>query len=247
MMRLSEKWPLLAFAVFLITASAPSAYSDTPLKDPGIPDGETSSYRVTTDEETSIVRESIAVRDELGRGFYEMSIRSETEEVVVRIDKETMIPFFVHTVTKKRSHTSETTTRVDFGSPVESNDIILLGMADLRYILRGFPFHSTETYYIKPLDALEGEETPFAMKVKRVKEETLEVGGRKIDCYKLQLRVAMSGIFSVINGLIPRSHFWYSVAEPHYLVAYETSGGSPGASAGRGSKSRAEIIEYSSW
>jgi hypothetical protein len=233
--------------MLLLSVLAQPARGETPLKDPGIPDGEFSVYRATTDEKTSIIRENIVIRKENGREYYEISIASETEEAVVKIDRETMVAFFTHTFSRKASHTSETTTRIEFDFHIENTDIILLGMEDLKYALRGFPFQRSDTFFIKSLDALEGEETPFAMKVKQVKEEALVVGGREIDCYKLQLRMAMSGIFSVINGLIPKSHFWYSVAEPHYLVAYEISGASPGSSTGGGSRSRVEIIEYSGW
>jgi len=230
--------------LLLLAAVARPAPAQTPLRDPAIPHGETAAYRVTTDSgKTAIVRESVTVGEERGRRFYEITRESPTERSVSRIFSDTMVAFYTRTWSCGSGYTSESSTAIEYEHPIESPHIVLTGMESLNHALRGFPFESSDLLYIKPFGASDEEEgAQFAMTVQSRKPETLEIGERQIECYKLQLRVAMTGVFGILNGLIPKSYFWYSVAPPHYLVAYEINSGSAGAD-----KSRGEIIEYSGW
>ena len=230
------------FLSFVLIAMSTTVQGQTPVKDPAIPNGEWAVYRITTDEETEVVRENVVIRQEGGRAFYEITAESGSEKTVVRIFKDTMVPFSLQTSSSNSSFTSETSTQIRQKTRIESPHILLLGMEDLRYTLRGFPFDRSGFIFIKTIGAAEEEGSQFAMKAKNRSRETLSVGERKIDCYKLQLHVSFSGPFSIINGLIPKSYFWYSTASPHYLVAYEINYSGPGTS-----KSYVEIIDYSGW
>jgi hypothetical protein len=234
--------PALTVLLLLLAVARP-APAQTPLRDPGIPHGESATYRVTTDSgKTFIISESVTVGEEQGRRYYQITRESADEETVSRIFSDTMVAFYTHTWSRSPGYTSESSTVIQYEHPIESPHIVLMGMESLNHSLRGFPFESADLLYIKPFGVSDEEGAQFAMKVQTRKPETLEIGGRRIECYKLQLRVAMTGVFSILNGLIPKSYFWYSVAAPHYLAAYEINSGRTGTD-----KSRGEIIDYSGW
>ena len=233
---------LFFLTLLILTTVTGPVLSQTPVRDPAIPDGEWAVYRVTTDDETSVIRENIVIRRDGGREFYEITAESESEKTVARIFKDTMVPFYLQTLSSHTGYTSETSTLIRHKSRITSSHILMLGMEDLRHILRGFPFDQSGFIFINTVGAAEGEGSQFAMKVKNRTRETLEAGERNIECFRLQLHVSFSGAFRIINGLIPKSHLWYSTAPPHYLVAYEINYSGP-----RTSKSYVEIIDYSGW
>ncbi len=225
---------LLVFVVATVPAGAESG-----LKDPGIRHGERTTYAYFQGEDRTTITEIVRVKEEGGREIYEISSRTRAENSEVRISKNTMIPFYVHTVTRKHGLTLDNVTRVDGDVEAVDDEIILLSFTDLRYVLRGFPFD--EPRHLK-INLIESEsDSRFEMGVKFLKIETLTIKSRKIKSYKLGLTTSGSGLMKVLSAMFPKIYFWYSVDPPHYLVRYEGSGGQ------MGSKSKIEIIGYSGW
>jgi hypothetical protein len=138
-------------------------------------------------------------------------------------------------------------TEVSLYGELQMNAIRVLSLTDLKFVLRGYPFgEDVRDVGIEFLSADDEESEDssfdFNVKVRYHGTEDRVVGERVIESHKLELRMRASGIMRILNGLIPRTYFWYSVEKPHYLVAYEGSGGF-----GRSQKVHIEIAEYTGW
>lgn len=238
---------LLTFCVaaLCLNTFAFDLHAETPLRDPLIPDGETSIYRIREGDEEWRFTERVTVSSEGGRDIYGIAYQSEGQTTEVRMRKNTMIPFFVFTVTERDGMTFESSTRVSLTSEVYSEDIVVLSFTELKYSLRGFPFSDGPADIgISFLDSDDEDDAQPSFEIKVIYRETEEIAveGRTIECHKLELKMIASGLMRVLNSMMPKTYFWYSVRAPHYLVAYEGSSGFPGSA-----KSYIEIVDYSDW
>jgi hypothetical protein len=238
---------LLAFCTAALCMGAFSfeLHADTPLRDPLIPDGETAIYRIREGDKEWRFTERVTVSSEGGRDIYGIAYQSEGQTTEVKIRKNTMIPFSVFTVTQKDGMTFESSTRVSLNSEVQSEDIVVLSFTELKYSLRGFPFSDGPADLgISFLESSDEDDSQpsFEIKVRYLEREKIAIGGRTIECHKLELKMRASGLMRVINSLMPKTYYWYSAQAPHYLVAYEGSSGFPGSA-----KSYVEIADYSDW
>ena len=215
----------------------------TPLMDPSIPDGERTVYKVSEDENEWHVTEEVILGRENGREIYSITYSTDRERVLTKIEKETMISFHTETITERALMTVDSRTSVYLHSEIDSPNIVILSLSDLKYALRGFPFSKeAPDLSVSFLNSSDDDDSNFSIKVRYVKTEDIKVQSRVIPCHKLELKMSASGILRVLNTFIPKTYFWYSVEPPHYLVAYEGSGGFPGSS-----KQQIRITDYSGW
>ncbi|MAG14214.1 MAG: hypothetical protein CMN78_06430 [Spirochaetales bacterium] len=230
-------------AAFFFFLSA-SLWSDSPLKDPGIPDGELAVYREEIEGEFSYFTEQVSVKERNGSRFYEIVSKSDDEITTLRIEEGTMLPFSINTITKGSWFVSENSTVIELIADFERSGIMLLSFDDLPYLLRGYPFEARTSVPVGFLQSSEDDDGifDFDISVRFVDREFVSTADQQIDCYKLQLRFRASGVMKILNGMVPKTYFWYSVQPPHYLVAYEGSSGAPGSP-----KRHVKIVEYSDW
>jgi hypothetical protein len=64
--------------------------------------------------------------------------------------------------------------------------------------------------------------TAVIMYLQEIKREEVTVPAGTFDCFKLEMGVGgMAGVFAAKY----RYYFWYPVAEPRFLIKYESAGG----------------------
>ena len=221
-----------------------SIFADMPIRDPGISSGEMAVYGVQVEGEYSQLIERVFIREDEGVDYYEIVSESDEETTTVNIDRSTMLPFYINTVTRSPRFTSEESTIITLQPGFDYDVIMILGFNELAYLLRGYPFEAEPTIGVDFLMSA-GEDNgvfDFDIFVRFIDIETLSVGEKQVECYKLELRFRASGIMRVLNGMMPKTYFWYSVEPPHILIAYEGSSGPPGAP-----KRYVKIEDYSGW
>lgn len=212
-----------------------SAGAGTSLRDPGIPDREKTTYSFRVGNESEKLVEEVVIKEEDGKGIYEISSKSKSEDVVVKIVKDTMLPFYVHTVTRTKERTiDKKIALVEEKSKAGPDEIRTMDFPSLRYVLRGFPFNEGKSLKVI---FLERGKMPIEIKVNLLKTEELKINNRNIGCYKLGL--VGSGM---MGFMFPKIYFWYSIELPHYLVRYEGTAGQLGAP-----RQIIELIDYSGW
>lgn len=227
---------LFLFIAFLVGDTA----AEGPLSDPGIPDGETIIYTVHEKEEESAVRQEIRRVSDGGGAFYKVFSWSDERDYELTLRAADMVT--LRSASRSRvngaDYSSET---VLYQLPaIAGDEILVLNSQELLYMLRGYPFASPRDLKIRFIGQ-SGNDSPFSLEVRFVKEERVTIEDRQIAAYKLKLDVRLSGILKLVAGLFPKTYFWYSVETPHYLVRYEGSAGGIGG----GDDQIIEIASYS--
>ncbi len=233
----------LAALVLAGLASHALLGADTPMADPGIPNGETASYRVETGERRASFTERTWVEGDGSGQTYRIVYISETQTIETTLRRGTMIPVRVRTVAMRADRTLETVTTISLRTEPNTTGVLVLAFSDLKYSLRGYPFGSVgelDVVFLNASDDTDGVE--FSIRVKYLGVQDRVVAGRKIPSHKLELVTTAGGFLRILSGLVPKTYYWYSVEAPHYLVAYEGSGGLPGSP-----KSYTEIVDYTGW
>ena len=232
-------------ALLFLSLPAP-IFGQTAVKDPMIPHGEAATYIVREDDLRYTYTEQVSVIEESARRIYGFTYKTDKETVEVRVEKGSMIPFSTRSVTVGNGISIDSSTLVSLDKQLRSNGILVLSFTDLKYVLRGYPFGEKigdlDIEFINTGDGDEENPSSFTVTIRYKEIEEVTVNGRTIDCHKLELRMSGSGIMRVIRPFIPKTYFWYSVESPHYLVAYEGSGGFPGSA-----KRQVELLDYSGW
>ena len=230
----------------MLTVLAPPLTGQTAIKDPMIPHGEHAVYSVKEGDLQYTYTEEVTVTRENTRSIYGFIYKAEGETVEIKVEKPTMIPFSSHTLTEGNGVSIDSSTHVTLHRRLSSDGVLVLSFSDLKYVLRGYPFDEAaedlDIEFISTGIEDEEEAASFSVTIRNRGIESLTLNGRTINCHKLELRMSGSGIMTVLKPFIPKTYFWYSVESPHYLVAYEGSGGMPGSE-----KRLVEILDYSGW
>src|SRR5690554_4923480 len=94
----------------------------------------------------------------------------------------------------------------------------------LSFLFRAYPFGSKERVTFRlVMDGSGGSPlTAVIMYLQEIKREEVTVPAGTFDCFKLEMGVGgMAGVFAAKY----RYYFWYPVAEPRFLIKYESAGG----------------------
>ena len=217
----------LMVLIFLIYSSAVGVldfvYAKTLIADPNIPNGETITYVSRVGEKVLTVVEKVVIKKEGEKELYEITSRSNPLDRTIVMEKDTMAVVSVHTVRKFQeaildSHLKVIDEKEQFGSDV----IKLADFAIMNYLFRGFPFGKLEKLKIGSYREEQKDDYPLNVTCK--KREKIEISGKTIECYKLEL--GMDGFW---GRFFPKTNMWYSVEPPHYLVRYKGQSGRPGS------------------
>ena len=231
-----------AVVLFLYVAIS-GAIIGSPLGDPHIPNGEVATYRLTEEGRETRFVERTEVIDTDGPDLYRIVYESEHEITRIDLEKATMLPREIDTESRNGELSIRNLTTINRSVRSEYDRIMVLSYSELKYLLRGFPFEADANLDVDFFSTEEDEEeTNFRISIAYRGTQEIIAGDRTIPCHKLELLTQVSGVLRIFRGMIPKTFFWYSVAEPHYLVAYEGSSGFPGSP-----KSYVELSDYSGW
>jgi hypothetical protein len=172
-------------------------------------------------------RDEIEVRTRLvsaaGENYYELRSRSPDQDLVLRLDPETLFAGYVEVTNRSKDATlRRLTTVLENRSSVGPDEVVVSTFETLPYSLRAFPWGSRQRANIRFLGSSGGSDFRFDLSV--TGKETLAVGGRGVEAWKVQL--SLGGILGAFFG---KSYLWYSSEYPHYLVKSEGSSGGPGS------------------
>jgi hypothetical protein len=223
---------IFILSALLYGAAAGPAWAGFAFLDPRIPDGEMLLYKCVTGGQASEIREKIIMRKDTGRDIYEITSTSPTLDLVLRIAGQSMAVQSVDMVKKYNEVTLASKIEVIGEKPNAGDDEVkLVHYSVFKYLMRGFPFGEGKKLKVSYYG--ENPKKLFSMSVTCQKRETLTVGGKPVDCYRLEF--GLDGFWSTF---LPRSKLWYAVELPHYLVRHEGPSGPPGAP-----ESTVELIE----
>ena len=211
----------LAYSIAVGTSDLVSA--ETLFADPNIPNGETITYVSRVGDKVVTVVEKVVIKKEGEKELYEITSRSNSLDRTIVLEKNSMAIVSVHTVRKYQEVTLDShVTVIDEKEQFSSDEVKIADFTIMNYLFRGFPFGKLEK--LKIGSYREGQKDDYPLNVTCKKREKIEVNGRTIECYKLEL--GMDGFW---GRFFPKTNMWYSVEPPHYLVRYKGQSGRPGS------------------
>jgi hypothetical protein len=214
----------LAAAAIAAIAWAGAASAQLRISNPSLPPFERILYDEKVAKETGTVEQTIRLKAENGRRWYEYSSRSASSVSVQRLDPVTLFAFYSETTLLGPSSEVRRTMQVVRNEVrSEADELVVADAASLPVVLRGLPWGSANHARLSFLDSPRGRGS-FSLAINVVGRETLQLGGKSYECWKVQL-----GVDGVIGALMGKTSLWYSVAPPHYLVRSEGLSGPPGS------------------
>ena len=221
------------YALFVFSTSVfYTTFADIQLFDPQIPDGETTTYDIYIGDYTSSLENRVSIIEKNNIMYYRFDSRFKNTDLIVEITKNDMkAQSSIMTIRDKHCTIERTTSLKESKLALGPDEIGIINFYSLSYVLRGFPFESNKKVSCMFL----GERNLFPLRVKKTRNEEITINNKTFNCYRLSL--SMSGFF---GKFFSKTHFWYTVDKPHYLVKYEGPSGGP-----RSPKWRLELKSYS--
>jgi hypothetical protein len=228
---------LLVFG--LSTAAAQNINGIYPiLSDPGIPDGEEIRYQTTSGDDVSysLLRVSLGT-SEVGEVFL---VENRDDEIrrVVTVRRDGLIPLESSSLSQVNRSAYESSTRLLQAPATGEDEVFVLSVEDISFLLRGYPFDSPRRLTLHLLGQ-SGEDGGFSLDVVYRREESLDVLGREYQAHKLELVTSLPGAMAIFRGAIPKTFLWFNAEAPHQLLRYEGSAGF-----GSGDELVTEMVSY---
>lgn len=211
---------------------------------PLIPDGEVIRYKTIRGkrgEDVQYSSQSIYRINEEGMDFYLIKSNSPDQLSETRLTVEGFIPL---SVTKQQfGGRSDIITATELTSvpPVDSHEIPLLDMEDLAHVLRAYPFDNPQDMEILFLGQNGEGMEDMTFRILYEGEETISLGNRQIEAWKLELKADLSGAMRLFAAMIPKTYMWFSQEPSRHLLKMSGSEG-PGAD----KEFSLEMISYTS-
>lgn len=212
-------------AVFLLCLTGLGAGAQSPLKDPGLPDGERLVYR--TQEGEKIFQTRMEIQRSADAGVLTLVSESPELRMEVVMDAPGFRPRKNTSWQKHLQSAYRTETQLEQAPPLGRGEILVLKTSELPFLLRGYPFDRPETLGVVILG--NPRDSGFRLEVQYRGQEDVTVQGRPRKAHKLELVTHLSGAMAFFGGMIPKVYFWYSTSAPHLLLKYQGSSGFGGS------------------
>lgn len=204
------------FLFFLVLGLPTLLIAQVELRDPGFPEQERITYLQTNENGTELVEIYMRFVDDSERAYYEYRLSSKSLDLLLHLDPESLCVFYTEVWEKKADSTIHRTTEIVRNEQkVEEDHLVVTGIYGFDISLRGFPWQSRDEVKISFLNGPDAFN--FEFKVKGT--ETLTLNGRSYECRKVQI-----GLNGILGAIFPKSHYWYSINPPYYLIRSESSG-----------------------
>jgi hypothetical protein len=166
---------------------------------------------------------SLSLKSDKNTSWYELQARSSDQEALYRIDPASLEVTFSDVTTRGPTSTiRRTTTVLEDRSPPGPDEIVITATEPFMLELRLYPFASKSKTRVNFQGG--ASTTGFSLEIGVVGRESITVGGRSWDCWRLQF-----GAGGVLGALMGKSNFWISTAWPNVLVRSEGASGPPGS------------------
>lgn len=193
------------------------------VKDPGIPHGEKTTYKVTVGNKNSVEVQRVHVSREDGQVFYVVDRHVEAIDTQSKASKADLRTVYSKiTQRTPEAHIIRETRFESVNIPVKAGEVAVLDFTGIDLMIRGLDLEGRKSVSLR--FAGTGSETPFKFEIQDGGTETLHLAGREWACRKLIL--AVTGFWS---AFIPKSALWVDQKGAHCLVKYDGVQGLPGS------------------
>ncbi len=205
------------------------------IRNPSLPDQESMAYTEKIGNDSWTVRQTMSLKSENGDSWYEFISMSPESDVSMRLDAATLFPRYSEVTTcNADSVVRRTTEIIEATLHPKPNELVIGDLNSLPTTLRGLPWGTFTSVNLVTLGVARGGQQ-FSMQLTVVGRESISVGGKAYDCWKVQW-----GVGGFLGALVGKTSYWFAAEAPHYLVKSE------GSSAGPGSPQRVrELQSYS--
>jgi len=208
-----------AIILFFTAAVLPAQIS---ISNPAFPPGESITYIRTSDHgnemvevEMRLITPSKPQAQQSARPYYEYRMESESKDMLVKLDADTLEIFYSEVWIKNTYSTIHRINEiVEQNKPTGPGDLLICDGNGLEVRLRGFPW---DRHNRAQLAFLNGSDK-FKIELKIDGRETLQLNNTAYECRKVQL--SLDGF---LGSFFPKSYFWYTVDKPHILVRAEVA------------------------
>ena len=203
-----------ACILFFIAAALPAQIV---MRSPAFPPSESITYIRTSDHGSEMVtiEMHLIAENDTGRPYYEYRMQSESKDMLVKLDADTLEIFYSEVWLKNTYSTIHRINEiVEQNKPTGPGELLVCDGNGLEVRLRGFPW---ERHDEAQMVFLNGSDK-FKLELKVDGRETLRVNNTAYECRKVQM-----GLDGFLGTFFPKSYFWYAVDAPHILVRAEVA------------------------
>jgi hypothetical protein len=221
------RFPLLA-AVFVLFAQAAAVSAQILIRNPSIPENERLVYTEKIGSVIRTISETMVLKTEKGRSWYEFSSSSPDSETFMRLDKNTLFPDYSVTLTRgKDAVIRRTNEYLSVSIEAKADELVIPDFSSLPILLRGFPWGTVSFARLLTPGSMGGGQS-FSLELNVRGRETVKINGKDHDCWKVQLG-AGGALGALMGSFMGKSFYWFSTEPTHYLVRAEGPSGGPGS------------------
>lgn len=214
-----KKIKSVLFLLFIVVPSI--LYGQVVLSNPGFPEKETVIYTQKKDGEYETVKYTMEYRKTGSNSWLEYRFFSNERDVFLKLNSNDLSTFYSESWDKQQDSTVHSIKEIQFNTKqVKGGELLITDMEGFLIALRGFPWEVSTSARIVFL----GRSGGFSPELKVKGKESIQINKKNYECWKVQL-----GMKGVLGAVFPKSYFWFSTENPHYLVRSETAG-MPGSS-----------------
>src|SRR6056297_1006117 len=208
-----------AIILFFTAAVLPAQIS---ISNPAFPHNETITYIRSSDHNNEMVNVEMRLitpskpqAQQSARPHYEYRMESESKDMLVKLDADTLEIFYSEVWIKDTYSTIHRINEiVEQNKPTGPGELLFCDGNGLEVRLRGFPWGQHDEAQMVFLNG--SDKFKFGLKIDD--RETLRVNNTAYECRKVQM-----GLDGFLGSFFPKSYFWYTVAQPHILVRAEVA------------------------
>jgi hypothetical protein len=210
----------ITLTLLVLTVNAQSA-----LEDPQIPQGETIRYRNTQKDKQEFSYQIVNFVNLEGQEYYLVENQSVEEISKSRILKDIFLPVYIEKHHYAGRAESVSTKELLSIPELQKEELGILDMTDMAFLLRGYPFDKPQDMFMTLLDQKPEDSAGMTFKVIFRGKDNVTIDGKDYKAYKLEMKADLEGAMSLFSGMIPKTYLWYDQQGSHTLLKFTGSGG----------------------
>ncbi|GAB1481515.1 hypothetical protein MASR2M78_03300 [Treponema sp.] len=175
-------------------------------------------------DDLGTMEQTLRLVTDADKAFYEYVFRSKSSEGLQKIDAANLFCYYSDITTRSPDAILRKTSEVlQSLAKWEADELVVSDFNSLNILLRGYPFTSLSNAKVAFLGT-GGNTSNFTFGIKLTGTETLNLAGKKWNCYKMEM-----GLGGFLGGFFKKTNLWFAVEAPHILVRFEGVQGPPGS------------------